>query len=172
MNRTSLFFLSLSTTVGLTALANTKDLSRVPTVPLNTGICHGSIQDDLNWDVATVMKENTIPGLTVAVSKNGRMICHKGFGYANWDTKRPMQPYSVSEIGSTSKVPLASAMMKLVEEKRNDINLQTLIYGNQGILKDADFEDAMRQGTRRHRPIIGMGIGQNNRVFTWFRDGD
>jgi hypothetical protein len=80
-----------------------------------------------------------------------------------------MTPRSRSQIGSVSKVLVAAGMIKLVE--RGKVSLQTPIYGKNGILKGTAYQKAIRQGARRHRLIIDMAVGKNNRVFTWYFDG-
>ncbi len=121
-------------------------------VPKHQGLCHNSIDPAIDKLVENAVVKNKIPGLTVSVSKNGRMVCNKSYGYANWDKKTPMTPRSRSQIGSVSKVIVTAGMMKLLEQ--GQVSLQTPIYGNNGILKGTAYQKAMRQGTRRYRPII------------------
>ncbi|MBV6625270.1 MAG: beta-lactamase family protein [Rivularia sp. (in: Bacteria)] len=160
--------LSLSTTVSARPVLQSNSIRTNP-VPKHEGLCHTSIDAAIDKLVEDAIAKHKIPGLTVSVSKDGRMVCDKGYGYANWKKKTPMTPRSRSQIGSVSKVIVAAGMMKLVEQ--GAVSLQTPIYGENGILKGAAYQKAMRQGTRRHRPIIDMAVGKNNRVFTWYVDG-
>ncbi len=154
--------LSLSTAVFARPVRNNP-------VSKHQGPCHNSVSNEINELVKDAVVKNKIPGLTVSVSKNGRMVCNKGYGYANWQKKTPMTPRSRSQIGSVSKVIVTAGMMKLLEQGK--VSLQTPVYGANGVLKGTAYQKAMGQGTRRYRPIIDMAVGKNKRVFTWYFDG-
>lgn len=61
------------------------------------------------------LKEHHIPGGALAVSKDGRLIYARGFGYADVEAKEPVQPDSLFRIASVSKPLTAAAVMQLVE---------------------------------------------------------
>src|SRR5438093_158860 len=48
---------------------------------------------------AFVTKRN-IPGAALAVTKNGRLVYARGFGYADVENKQPVQPDSLFRIAS------------------------------------------------------------------------
>ncbi|MCA9020027.1 MAG: serine hydrolase, partial [Planctomycetaceae bacterium] len=56
------------------------------------------------------------PGMAVAVSYRGRLVYARGFGYADKETKTPVQPDSQFRIASISKPITAVAILKLVEQ--------------------------------------------------------
>lgn len=58
---------------------------------------------DLNDVVTKVMAEWKVPGLSVAVVKNGQVIYAKGFGYRDVDKKLPVTTDTLFAIGSVSK---------------------------------------------------------------------
>lgn len=133
------------------------------------GDCHSAINDTIDDLVKAVAVEKTIPGMTIAVTKNGRLLCSKGYGYANWEEHTPMMPDSRAQIGSTTKVLTALAMMHIIQE-RDGIDLNSLVYGNAGILNHSDYTDAYTQGIRRHYPLAALAIGNNDRVLAWYTD--
>lgn len=55
-------------------------------------------------------------GVSVLVSKNGKIIYEKGFGYADVGNKVPVTPDTKFRIGSITKQFTASAILKLQEE--------------------------------------------------------
>ncbi|ACB76443.1 serine hydrolase [Opitutus terrae] len=59
-----------------------------------------------------------IPGATVAVAVDGRIIFARGYGFADPEAGRPMQPDTRMRIGSISKMLTAAAVLKLVEDGR------------------------------------------------------
>jgi len=62
------------------------------------------------------MRKYSIPGGAVAVMRDGRLIYARGFGYADVESKTPVQPDALFRIASVSKTITAAAIMKLVEE--------------------------------------------------------
>src|SRR4051812_7784993 len=59
-----------------------------------------------------------IPGLSLAVVRDGKVIKAQGYGLANLELKVPATKASVYEIGSTTKQFTAAAIMLLVEDGR------------------------------------------------------
>lgn len=68
------------------------------------------------------MLEREIPGLSVALAKNGQLIWSEGFGYANRETETPACPHTQFRIASVSKLITAAAMAKLYEQGRLDLD--------------------------------------------------
>ena len=62
------------------------------------------------------MKKHHVPGASLAVSRNGRLVHARGYGYADRDAREPVQPTSLFRIASLSKPVTAAAVMKLVED--------------------------------------------------------
>lgn len=66
--------------------------------------------------VQGMMKEGEIPGLSLAVVENGKLIYSKAYGYANLARATPVTTEHTFQIGSISKSVVAVAVMLLVEE--------------------------------------------------------
>jgi CubicO group peptidase (beta-lactamase class C family) len=62
------------------------------------------------------MELQRIPGLSLAVVKNGRVILAQGYGSANLELKVPASPETVYALGSISKQFTAAAILLLVED--------------------------------------------------------
>jgi len=60
--------------------------------------------------------EQRIPGMTLAVVRDGAVVYAKGYGYADRGNARPVKPEDRFEIGSISKSFAATAIMLLVED--------------------------------------------------------
>ncbi len=65
--------------------------------------------------IKSEMRLRHIPGLSLAVVRNGRVIKAKGYGLANVELKVPATPDSVYQIGSMTKQFTAAGIMLLVE---------------------------------------------------------
>lgn len=62
-----------------------------------------------------------IQGGSIAVSKDGRLVFARGYGWANVEAQRPVVPQSLFRIASISKTFTAMGVMKLVEQDRLDL---------------------------------------------------
>ncbi len=83
------------------------------------------------------LKKWTIEGASIAVSKDGKLIFARGFGYADTTSKTETQPYSQFRIASISKLVTAIAIMKLQEKGK--LSLNDKVFGSDGILNDPYF---------------------------------
>jgi len=66
--------------------------------------------------LATQMQRLHIPGVSLAIVRDGRVIKAQGYGFANLELKAPATKETVYEIGSNTKQFTAAAIMMLVEE--------------------------------------------------------
>lgn len=61
------------------------------------------------------MKKHSVPGGSMAVMKEGRLVYARGFGLADRDAKTPVEPDALFRIASVSKPITAVAILQLVE---------------------------------------------------------
>lgn len=66
--------------------------------------------------VKDTMTKRKIPGLSLAVIKDGKLVRAKGYGFANLELQVPATKDTVYEIGSISKQMASEAVMLLVED--------------------------------------------------------
>jgi CubicO group peptidase (beta-lactamase class C family) len=99
--------------------------------------------------IIPVLKKWNIPGAALAVTKNGRLILVRGYGYADVENKIPVQPDSIFRIASISKPITATAILHLVDQRKLDLDAKFL-----DILTDltvpANADARLRQITIRH----------------------
>ncbi len=72
--------------------------------------------DDIDTYVGGFIKRHNIPGMAIAVVKDGKLVKAAGYGMANLELSVPADKDSLFEIGSISKQFTAEAVMMLVEE--------------------------------------------------------
>jgi CubicO group peptidase (beta-lactamase class C family) len=72
--------------------------------------------DELDDYVHAQMVKFHIPGMSVGVVKNAKLVVARGYGMANVELSSPATPATVYEIGSMTKQITAVAAMMLVEE--------------------------------------------------------
>src|SRR5580658_9915283 len=63
-----------------------------------------------------------VPGLSVAVGQDGKIIWSEGFGFADLEAKKPVTPQTMFRIGSVSKPLTAAGLMLLVEQGKLDLD--------------------------------------------------
>jgi CubicO group peptidase (beta-lactamase class C family) len=79
-------------------------------------------------------KANGIPGMSVAVLQNQRVVFAQGFGYADIENRIPATAVTPYNIASLSKTFAAAILMELVEQGRLDLDTPMA-----NILKNEDF---------------------------------
>ena len=71
---------------------------------------------DLDADVARVLKNFDVPGLAIAVVKDGKVVVARGFGVRKLGAAAPVDGKTVFEIASNSKAFTAAALAMLVDD--------------------------------------------------------
>jgi len=64
------------------------------------------------------LQDHKVPGGSLAIVRDGKVVYARGFGLADREKKTPVQPESLFRIASISKPITAVAVLKLVEEGR------------------------------------------------------
>lgn len=136
---------------------------------VEAGSGHSTIADRVDARAMDILRRYRLPGLSVAVSKNGRVILEKGYGYANFDTGARMQPTSRCRIGSVSKVITALGAMHLHENNAGFSVNQNVYTG--GPLFAGPYAWAQDWGVARHQPIVAKAIASDDHVYTWYHNG-
>lgn len=89
--------------------------------------------------VSAFLRKWSIAGASIAISKDGKLIYARGFGYADTAAKTETQPFSQFRIASISKLVTAIGIMKLREEGK--LSLTDSVFGPGGILNDPYFDN-------------------------------
>ena len=74
------------------------------------------------------IQEVRIPGLALAITDRDRLLKAANFGFANLDSRSPIQPGTMFEIGSIGKSFTNVALMQLVAEGRLDLQAPVSNY--------------------------------------------
>ena len=81
--------------------------------------------DEVDDYIKVRMEHEHLPGLSLAVLKDGKLVKLKGYGYADLELRVPASPETVFQVGSITKQFTAAAILLLVQEGR--INLDDRI---------------------------------------------
>jgi CubicO group peptidase (beta-lactamase class C family) len=71
-----------------------------------------TVFDDL---LTKFLKENAIPGAAVAITRSGKLVYARGFGYADIEKKAAVEPDALFRIASVSKPITAVGVLQLVD---------------------------------------------------------
>lgn len=113
--------------------------------------------------VSAEMRRQHIPGLSLAVIKDGRVILIKGYGFANVEHQVPVKPETVFQSGSIAKQFTATAVMTLVEEGRLSLGDKISEYF-------PDAPERWKSITVRHLLTHTSGLGDYPPEFDLRRD--
>jgi CubicO group peptidase (beta-lactamase class C family) len=108
-------------------------------VRLTNSFSEGKEFTGVEKTVASFMRRWSIAGASMAVSKDGKLIFARGFGYADTASHEETQPYNKFRIASISKLITAVAVMKLVDDGK--LSLNDRVFGPDAILNDPYFSN-------------------------------
>ena len=108
--RPSVFLLSLGIALALPGCGGSSTASP-PTAQRQTLL--GSTVDGV---IQSAMQQQGVPGVAVALAKNGTMLYVQAYGVSDLTTRQATQPSVVFEIGSITKQFTAALIMKLQEQ--------------------------------------------------------
>ena len=111
------------------------------------------------------MRLHNVPGMAVALAKDGKLLLARGYGYADFEARQPVQPDSRFRVASVSKMVTTLAIMRLRDQGQLDLDQPFLGIINQyqvGPSGDARLRDVtLRQmlqhmgGWDRNDPKVG-----------------
>jgi CubicO group peptidase (beta-lactamase class C family) len=138
-----------------------------PTAPLKTHIEQAKLIARLEALLPQLMKEGEVPGLAIALIRDGEVVWHHGFGVKDSKTKDPVDDATVFEAASLSKPVFACAVLNLVDAGKFDLDkpLNKYMPGN------FDVDDVrLSQITARHVLTRTTGFsngynGKNRKMF-------
>jgi CubicO group peptidase (beta-lactamase class C family) len=113
--------------------------------------------------VISEMQKERIPGLSLAVIKNGKIILARGYGLANVEHQVPVKPETVFQSGSMGKQFTATAVMILVEAGKLSLDDKITKYF-------ADAPASWQNITVRHLLTHTAGTTDYPRDFDFRRD--
>ena len=78
--------------------------------------------DSIDDYVKAEMEKRKIPGLSIAVMKDGQIVKAQGYGFSNIEHQVPAKPETIYQSGSVGKQFTATAVMMLVEEGKVNLD--------------------------------------------------
>ncbi|HLX92667.1 MAG TPA: serine hydrolase [Puia sp.] len=102
----------------------------------------------LETDIPVLLAKSDVPGMSIALIRDGKLVWLKGFGVTNAETKKPVTTNTIFEAASLSKPVFAYAVLRLVDEGK--LNLDTPLNKYLGNNYDVVSDDRINLITARH----------------------
>lgn len=136
---------------------------------LESGLAWPAIADAVDGVIVERLRHYRAAGATIAISKDGRIVLDRAYGYRDVDTQESRMPWHRSKIGSVSKFITALGVVKHAEDS-GSYHLNSKVYGSNGVLSDPSYVQAMVAGINRHKPLVGFAISPTDRVYGWYEN--
>ncbi len=107
----------------------------------------GTLSEAFLARLPQMMELANVPGLSIALIKDGKVAWARGFGVRDANTKAPVDADTIFPAASLSKVVFTYAVLKMREEKLIDLDRPLVSYLNASDLPD---DPRTRQITARH----------------------
>ena len=95
----------------------------------------------LDTFIRAAMKRDNIPGLSVALLRDGKVVWTRGYGVANSVTRRELIPDTPLEAASLGKCLTTYAALKLVQDGRLDLKKPLSSYLREQFVADSPYRD-------------------------------
>jgi CubicO group peptidase (beta-lactamase class C family) len=126
-----------------------------------TNFCFSQIQESKLDDVVLrTMKAFNVPGIAVAIVKDGKVVLSKGYGVTNINTQQKVDGNTLFGIASNSKAFTTAALGMLVDEKKINWDDKVIQYipefkmYNDYVTTEFTIRDLLT-----HRSGLGLGAG-------------
>jgi CubicO group peptidase (beta-lactamase class C family) len=124
----------------------------------------------MDTKIQAYMKQHSLPGMSIAIVKDGRLVFAKGYGNTDIGTGERMNPADRFRIASVSKPVTSIAIMKLIEQ--NKFSLDSKVFGSGGLLGTKygtePYSERVKKITVRHllSHISGWSNESNDPMFS------
>jgi CubicO group peptidase (beta-lactamase class C family) len=81
-------------------------------------LCHTARADKVDDYIKAQMQKHHIPGLSLAIIEDGKVVKARGYGVTDKDSRTPVTPSTLFQAGSISKSVAAMGALHLVEQKQ------------------------------------------------------
>ena len=162
VSRRQFLFQALAGAAGIGAVALADDKATAPGLPRD-----GFLPDELRAMEATAaafMKKHQVPGLSVAITRKGRLVYAKGYGLADKDREEKVTPNHLFRIASVSKPITSTTIFSLVEAGK--LKLSDKVFGPGAVLGtdygEPPYQPHIEEITIEHLLTHTAGGWQNN----------
>ncbi len=126
----------------------------------------------IQTDVSAYMTSRNLPGLSLAISHEGRLVYARGFGYADTSTGEKAHALHRWRIASTSKTICAVSALRALEDSPS-WSLGSKCFGS-GALFGSDYGNTAtypyndNEKAMTLRQVMNMAAGWNSQGHLWY----
>jgi CubicO group peptidase (beta-lactamase class C family) len=113
--------------------------------------------------IQSEMRVQQIPGVSLAVIRNGQIVLARGYGWANVEHQVPVKPETIFQSGSMGKQFTATAVMMLIEDGKLELDDKITKFF-------PDSPESWRNITVRHLLTHTSGMTDYPQDFDFRRD--
>ena len=135
---------SLATALGVALLAVGASFAQAQ-APQVTGRALPGLET-FDAEILRILQTWKIPGASLAVAKDGKLVLAKGYGLADREAAVPMRPDTLFRMGSITKTVTAVAVLKLAQEKKLSLDDAALPLLAKAGVAPAKLADPRAQG--------------------------
>jgi CubicO group peptidase (beta-lactamase class C family) len=124
--------------------------------------------------VTELMKAGEVPGLSMALVRNGVVAWHHGFGVKNQKTREPVTDDTVFEAASLSKPVFAYAVLKLADAGKFDLDkpLNSYLPGDYDVGPDVRLGQITARRVLSHTTGFPNWRGRETKLKIYFTPGE
>lgn len=126
------------------------------------GALAGSLKE-IEEFLPIAMKDWNVPGLAIAIVKNGEVILARGFGHRDEERKLPVTPQTLFPIGSSTKAFTSFVVASLVEEGKLEWDKPVVEY-----LPDFRLKDPVATSKMTPRDLLLHISGLPRHDLLWY----
>ena len=115
--------------------------------------------EHLQKDIPRLMKEANVPGMSVVLIRNGKMVWSGVYGVLNNDTRQPVTKQSIFEANSLSKPVFGYAVLTLVDQGKIDLDKPIYRYMDSGFFDKSCTDPRFKLVSTRMILSNSSGIG-------------
>lgn len=147
---------------------------KVEPKPLSPGAGANDINSRLERDIPAMLNEADVPGLSIALIRNGEVTWQHAFGVKDSKTKEPVTDSTVFEAASLSKPVFAYAVMKLVDAGKFDLDkpLNQYLPGDYDVGPDARLGQITARRVLSHTTGFPNWRGRDTTLKIFFTPGE
>ena len=148
--------------------------SKQSPVPLQTNTSIESITTRLERDLPALMTAADVPGISIALIRNGNVPWVRGFGVKDSKSKDPVTNETVFEAASLSKPVFAYAVLKLIDAGQLDLDkpLNQYLPGDYDVGPDARLAQVTARRVLSHTTGFPNWRGADPKLKIYFTPGE
>src|SRR5262245_4999371 len=156
------------------AQTNRSQQSQKSPIPLQTDSTVDRITGRLERDLPVLMKAADVPGLSIALVRDGNVAWVRAFGVKDSKSKDPVTDETVFEAASLSKPVFAYAVMKLVDASRIDLDkpLNQYLRGDYDVGPDPRLSQITARRVLSHTTGFPNWRGGDPKLKIYFTPGE